>query len=220
MRQRAGGARMRRRIVLGLVFATVAAAPLLAITARPPALEQEAAGPSLGAELLRAIELPRAAQDARAAGLSESELRETLDALHLHGVTAGDARAVFVAWVRLGTASASTPLAAIVRERLASGVRGPALADALRASTRDPGTVTPQPPRPPLAVPRDSAGEPRPLSDTGRITPRPPLAVPRDSAGERRPLRDTGRLRPPPDSASAPPEAIRRQGDAATGDSR
>ena len=180
----AAGAPARRRLVVASVVLLAIALPLLAVAAREmPARQDDAAGARGSAELLRAIELPRAAQDARAAGLTESTLRETLDMLQQQGVAAADAGAVFVAWVRLGSAAASTPLATLVRERLEAGVRGPALAEALRSSTRDPGTVVQTPARPIHQVPRDSAGERRPLRDTARLAPA-----------------DTARLRPPPEA--------------------
>ena len=168
----AAGAAVRRRVLVAAGLSLAVALPLLAVAAwETPPVQDEPAGRNPSAEILRAIELPRAAQDARAAGLTEPALRETLELLQEHGIAAADAGAVFVAWVRLGSASAATPLSTIVRERLGAGVRGPALAEALRASTRDPGTVVQSPPKPIQQVPRDSAGERRPLRDTMRLPP-------------------------------------------------
>ena len=168
----AAGASKRRWAPIAVGLSLAVALPLLAVAAweTPPVQEEPAVRSS--AELLRALELPRAAQDARAAGLTEPALRETLELLQTHGVAAADAGALFVAWVRLGSAAATTPLSTVVRDRLAAGVRGPALAESLRSSTRDPGTVVQTPPRP-MQVPRDSAGERRPLRDTTRLPPSP-----------------------------------------------
>ena len=182
----AAGASWRRWALGAAGLLLAVALPLLAVAAREnPPTQDEPASRRGSAELLRAIELPRAAQDARAAGLTEPTLRETLELLQQHDVAAADAGAVFVAWVRLGSAAAATPLSTIVRERLDAGVRGPALAESLRSSARDPGTVVQTPPRPIQQVPRDSAGERRPLRDTARLLP----------------PRDTTRLLPPPDAS-------------------
>jgi hypothetical protein len=79
-------------------------------------------------------------------------------------------------------------------------VRGPALAEALRASTHAPGTVVQTPQRPPLQVPRDSAGERRPMSDTAKLPPRRPPP----GAGVDTTRGDSARAIPPRDTGGRP----------------
>jgi hypothetical protein len=182
MSEAAGGLPRRRRapsVAIGVVLLVIV--PLIVLGWQTQS-DTPAAGQAAvvsGAEVLRAIELPRAAQDARSAGIAEADLQATLRMLQERGVRAADAREVLSAFLRLGLAARGEPLAPQVEQRLAAGVRGPALADALRASSRS-------------LPPPDSARQRAPR----------PLGVPRDSAGERRPLRDTTQL-PPPAGSSA-----------------
>lgn len=180
MSDAAGGAVSRRRarsVAIAVLFLVVL--PLLVLgwqtqsdSSATPAGAADVSGP----DLLRAIELPRAAQDARAAGIDEPDLVASLTLLQGHGVSAADAREVFSAYLRLGLAARGEALAPHLEERLDAGVPGTALAEALRPLSR--------------ALP--------PPDSSKAAGTRPRLQVPRDSAGERRPLRDTGQLPPPP----------------------
>ncbi|HUF25488.1 MAG TPA: hypothetical protein VMM18_00805 [Gemmatimonadaceae bacterium] len=138
--------------------------------------------PQTGVDLIGGVELPRTAQDARGAGMTEADLAETLRLLQAHGVSPADARAVLVAYLRLGMPARGETLAPVVRGRLEAGVRGAALADAIRS-----------------VAPSQPAGAGQPPSGTLRLPPPP------DSVGERRPMRDTIQLRPP----ASPPGASR-----------
>jgi hypothetical protein len=84
--------------------------------------------------MLRALLLPALATEARRAGVADTQVRGMLDALKRRGVPAADAAAVVeeeVAAVRAGAPKEN--FGAFVQGRLAAGLRGRALADAIRA---------------------------------------------------------------------------------------
>lgn len=84
--------------------------------------------------ILRALRLPALVTEARRAGVADSQVRDVLDALRRRGLPAADAEAVLqeeVAAVRGGASKAN--FGAFVQRQLEAGLRGRALAEAIRA---------------------------------------------------------------------------------------
>lgn len=84
--------------------------------------------------ILRALRLPALGTEARRAGVADSQVRELLDALRRRGLPAADAEAVLheeVTAVRAGAPKDN--FGAFVHRQLEAGLRGRALAAAIRA---------------------------------------------------------------------------------------
>jgi len=84
--------------------------------------------------ILRALRLPALGTEARRAGVADSQVRGLLDALRRRGLPAADAEAVLheeVTAVRAGAPKAN--FGAFVHRQLEAGLRGRALAAAIRA---------------------------------------------------------------------------------------
>ena len=92
------------------------------------------------AGILAALELPALVTEARRTGITETTLRRVLDGLLGRGVTADDA--VVVLREELDAVHAGGPrdnFGAFVQQKLAAGLRGRALAEAIRAEHRKSG---------------------------------------------------------------------------------
>ena len=90
------------------------------------------AGPSVAERVLAAASIPGLALEARAAGVSPDELEGLLDAMADGRVPATDARLVLAEERRAVAAHGGVDgLGGFVRARLAEGMRGQALADAI-----------------------------------------------------------------------------------------
>lgn len=95
--------------------------------------------------ILRALRLPALGTEARRAGVADSQVRGLLDALRGRGLPAADAEAVLqeeVAAVRAGGPKAN--FGAFVQRQLEAGLRGRALAEAIRAEHQQRGTGKPR----------------------------------------------------------------------------
>ena len=111
-------------LVVGLAF--VVAGPVSAQAARP-------AGPAERARA--AIALPAAARELRAAGVPSREVARALDALATRSVPADEARSAILAATEATAARGPIDnLGAFVAAQLDAGVRGRALAAAIRAA--------------------------------------------------------------------------------------
>lgn len=104
-----------------LAVATVAALPLAQLGDAVPAI-------------LRALELPAVASDARQAGVADGLVRDVLDGLRRRGLPADEAALVVRGEVDAVKAGApADTFGAFVQHQLDQGLRGRALAEAIRA---------------------------------------------------------------------------------------
>jgi len=114
----------------GIPIATV----LLLLVTAAAAQDTDAGRNDVKDRLLRAIRLPRTADEARQAGIPDDQVREAIDVVRGHGIDAGDAQLVLEEEVR--SVKENGPIdnfGAFVRSRLDSGLRGRELAEAIRA---------------------------------------------------------------------------------------
>ena len=90
--------------------------------------------PTLSERVLAAASVPALAQQARAAGVSHDELELLLDVLADGAVPGTEARTILTEETRAAADHGPVPgLGGFVRAKVAAGVRGQALADAIRA---------------------------------------------------------------------------------------
>jgi hypothetical protein len=165
------------------------------------------AQPRPAGDLVRALDLPAAAQEARAAGIAAADLREALLAMAAAAVPADQAQPVVAA---MATAAkhglAFGEMRDIVGPRIASGTLAAEVVAALRGATPRVAVAAAPPPATP---PRDTLRTPNPrllrrlpgTPDTGLLRRRDSLRA--DSTSVPR------RLRPPPRPADASPWVIR-----------
>ncbi len=110
-----------------LLVGLALAAPSSSLTVSAPILDPSP-------PILRALELPHAARALRRAGVEEVEVRVSLDAVRVHQVHAWDLVFVFQeALVSTRTYGTVPNFGAFVQSRLARGLRGRALANAIHA---------------------------------------------------------------------------------------
>ncbi len=117
---------------------------LLSLLAPLPLLAQ--AAPTLAERVLAAASIPGLALEARAAGIPADELEGLLDAMADGLVPGPDARALLTEERRAAAEHGPvTGLGSFVRARLGEGLRGQALADAIRAEHAARGRKGPPP---------------------------------------------------------------------------
>ncbi|MCB9662909.1 MAG: hypothetical protein H6732_02265 [Alphaproteobacteria bacterium] len=88
--------------------------------------------------LLRAIDLPVAAVEARQAGYRPDEVREVIDAARRAGMSGGNAAGLLRRLTHAAPSGKAVPgLAQVARDRLDAGVRGKALVEAIDAARAD-----------------------------------------------------------------------------------
>jgi hypothetical protein len=131
---------MTTRWFMGPLLAALLVLPASGLAQTQGGVEQR-----VSVERVRAaLELPRAASGVRARGVPEAEVREALDAMREREVPAGEAVEVLDSEAR--ASEVHGPLdnfGAFVRGRLDEGLRGRALADAIRAEHQGAGRGAP-----------------------------------------------------------------------------
>lgn len=128
---------MQRFLTLAALFAVFAVAPLAQLGDASPAI-------------LRAFQLPALATEARRAGVPEAAVQGVLDELRRRGLPADEA--VLVVREEVDAVHAGAPkdnFGGFVRRQLDAGLRGQALAEAIRAEHRAQGIGRPVGQQPP-----------------------------------------------------------------------
>jgi hypothetical protein len=122
---------MQRFLTLAALFTVFAVAPLAQLGDASPAI-------------LRALQLPALATEARRAGVPEAAVQGVLDELRRRGLPADEA--VLVVREEVDAVQAGAPkdnFGGFVRRQLDAGLRGQALAQAIRAEHRARGIGSP-----------------------------------------------------------------------------
>jgi len=99
----------------------------------------------LGAAILEALRLPALVTEARRAGVTETAVRDVLDGLRRRGLPADEA--ALVLREEVDAVNAGEPkdnFGGFVQQQLAAGLRGRALAEAIRAEHRARGIGHPE----------------------------------------------------------------------------